>query len=331
MTISTNRRSVFLLKTGLALLISFAGGNLLRADDSLSSGFAAPPRESRPETWFHLIGGNVAKPGLTADLEAVAGAGLSGIQLFHGQFGGPWPGVTPQIACLSPSWDDMISHTADECRRLGLSFTMQNCPGWAMSGGPWIKPENAMRHLVSSRKDVVGGSGALPALPKPQPSAEDWRDYRDIAVIAFPTPAGDDATNLVPTSVRGSDDKLPWTDLLNGVSGVSIRVAPAAAPGWVEVSFAQPVILRSLELPPVERLTMRRSFDPGASIRVQAVGESGLVEIARRELPRSNWQDDQPLVLALPDATASTFRITFRKQDAAGTNNTPVVIRRPCR
>ena len=52
-------------------------------------GFERPAREHRPETWFHLIGGNVAKPGLAADLDAVASAGISGIQLFHGQFGGP--------------------------------------------------------------------------------------------------------------------------------------------------------------------------------------------------------------------------------------------------
>ena len=30
----------------------------------------------RPETWFHLIGGNVSKPGLTADLEAIKAAGF---------------------------------------------------------------------------------------------------------------------------------------------------------------------------------------------------------------------------------------------------------------
>jgi hypothetical protein len=161
--------SLGLSKAAFAISLLLAAGSQLLAADPLATGFAEPPHDSRPETWFHLIGGNVAKPGLTADLEAVAGAGLSGIQLFHGQFGGPWPGVTPQIACLSPSWDDMITHTADECRRLGLSFTMQNCPGWAMSGGPWIKPENAMRHLVSSRTDVVGGRNVSLALPKPQP------------------------------------------------------------------------------------------------------------------------------------------------------------------
>ena len=49
--------------------------------------------------------------GITADLEAIAAAGISGIQLFHGQFGGEWPGVSPQIKCLSESWDDLILWT----------------------------------------------------------------------------------------------------------------------------------------------------------------------------------------------------------------------------
>ncbi|MDR2027202.1 MAG: hypothetical protein LBQ01_06560, partial [Prevotellaceae bacterium] len=50
--------------------------------------FQSPPQVCHPETWFHFIGGNVAAKGITADLEAIAEAGLSGIQLFHGQFGG---------------------------------------------------------------------------------------------------------------------------------------------------------------------------------------------------------------------------------------------------
>ena len=59
--------------------------------------FRDPSVANRPETWFHFIGGNVAKPGITADLEAIKGAGISGIHLFPGQFGGKWPGVEPQI------------------------------------------------------------------------------------------------------------------------------------------------------------------------------------------------------------------------------------------
>ena len=130
------------------------------------AGFKSPSKENHPETWFHFIGGNVARPGITADLEAIKGAGISGVQLFHGQFGGPWPGVSPQITCLSKPWDGLVGFVADECKRLGLRFTMQNCPGWAMSGGPWMKPENAMRHLVWKRVDAEGGSRIELMLPE---------------------------------------------------------------------------------------------------------------------------------------------------------------------
>ncbi|KAA6333229.1 hypothetical protein EZS27_018341, partial [termite gut metagenome] len=83
--------------------------------DTDRKAFQSPPQVYHPETWFHFIGGNVAAKGITADLEAIAGAGISGIQLFHGQFGGPWPGVEPQITCLSESWDNTIKYTAEEC------------------------------------------------------------------------------------------------------------------------------------------------------------------------------------------------------------------------
>src|ERR1700755_3371962 len=53
--------------------------------------FRSPDKVYYPETWFHFIGGNVSKQGITEDLEAIAKAGIEGIQLFNGQFGGPWP------------------------------------------------------------------------------------------------------------------------------------------------------------------------------------------------------------------------------------------------
>ncbi len=98
------RKRIIFTLVFLCFLISTA-----KAEGNLEKGFKDPPINYKPETWFHLIGGNVAKPGLTADLEAIKKAGCSGIQLFHGQFGGPWPNVAPQVVCLSPSWDDMIS------------------------------------------------------------------------------------------------------------------------------------------------------------------------------------------------------------------------------
>lgn len=66
-----------------------------------------------------------------------------------------------------------------------------------------------MRHLVWSRKDVTGGTCLSVKLDRPQPSDEDWRDYRDVAVLAFPTPVGDNGRYLIPTYVRSNRDDLP--------------------------------------------------------------------------------------------------------------------------
>lgn len=298
--------------TLLAALLPLASASA----DQLAEDFHTPTQDSRPETWFHLISGNVEQGALTTDLEAIAAAGLQGIQLFHGS-GRAWPGVEPQIQTLSPTWDGMISHVADETQRLGLRFTMQNCPGWAMSGGPWITPNKAMRHIVWSRSEVTGGSTVTLALPQPQPSEEDWRDYREIAVLAFPTPDGDTGELLSPLKVSSSEAEQPWVDLLAGKKDTLVQIPVTKSPVWLELEFAEPTTVRSIELPPIEILMARRCFLPESRIRIQAMQESGWRDLITHEVPYANWQDRQPehpFVLAVPDAQARKYRLVFENQ-----------------
>jgi len=277
--------------------------------------FRKPSQVYRPETWFHYIGGNVSKEGITADLEAIAHAGISGIQLFHGQFGGPWPGVEPQIACLSPLWDDAVKHTAEECRRLGLRFTMQNCPGWAMAGGPWIEPSNAMRHLAWSRTDVEGGSTVSMDLPVPQPSNEPWRDYEDITVLAFPTPSDDTDTPLKPKQVNSNRQDLAWMDCLTGSLEKPFTLQPATAgnPNWIEVSFPDEVMIRTVEFSSINGFNHAWCYEPGVTVTTEAVFPDGKTrEILHTALPQSNWQDDRPVSLACDEAKGiKTYRISI--------------------
>lgn len=279
--------------------------------------FAAPPRINYPETWFHYIGGNVSKEGITADLEAIAEAGISGVQLFHGQFGDKWPATGEPIACLSDKWEDAVRHTADECRRLGLRFTMQNCPGWAMAGGPWINEENAMRSLVYSTTYIDGSQATLLPLPLPEPSQPEWRDYHDIAVIAFPTPEGD-LTPLTPASVTSTDNH-PWMELLNGKRG-DIQLSPAPAGGHIfEVSFEGEPTVRTVVFPSVESLSHAWCYDPGVHFKVEAIGNDGNAEtIVDTELPGANWQDGSPLSLACRETQgAKSYRVTIRNRHDA--------------
>ncbi len=273
--------------------------------------FQAPARVFHPETWFHFIGGNVATQGITADLEAIAGAGIAGIQLFHGQFGGAWPGVEPQIKCLSGPWDGAVRWVGEECQRLGLRMTMQNCPGWAMAGGPWIAPSNAMRHLVWSRTDITGGTTQPILLPHPEPKREDWADYQEVAVIAFPTPEGDTGQALAPTAIKSNREDLPWTKCLRHQEGGTINLQPGAEPVWVEVTFPETVTLRTVEMPSINSLNHQWNYVPAVRVKIQAVLAEGLRDVADHDLPESNWQDNKPISLACSEVPAKTYRVTL--------------------
>ena len=263
--------------------------------------FVKPDRVHFPETWFHYIGGNVSHEGITADLEAIASAGISGVQLFHGQFGGQWPATTEDIQCLSENWDAAVRHTAEESKRLGLRFSMQNCPGWAMSGGPWIKPENAMRTIVYSRTDIIG-KDIKANLPVPQPNKEEWRDYRDITVLAFPTPEGDTGQPLEWTQVKG-DGNFPWREIMeNKKTYVGFPPAKNGEPHWVEVKFKQPSTIRAIELPGVQSLNHAMSFEPNLHVKAYALLADGTKKsIIDADLPPSSWQDHHPITFACPE------------------------------
>jgi len=294
----------------LSLLMSTADKSQNRssaATTARASLFQNPPKQYRPETWFHFIGGNIGKEGITADLEAIAHGGLSGVQLFNGQFGGPWPGV-PQAVCLTPLWDEMIAHTASECDRLGLKFAMEGCAGWSMAGGPWVPVSKAMRHLVSKRTDIRGGAPVNVTLAPSDMAADPNRDYRDVMVLAFPTPADDTGHSLVPAEVTGSGDAAQWKAVAAG-SG-SVELGPGES--HIDLRFAEPVVVRCIELPSVARMTHAQEFTPNIKLIVEAMKDGAFQAVSRRDVPRSNWQDSYPLTLAIPDTKSTGFRIRFQ-------------------
>ena len=152
------------------------------AAPSLEEGFADPPGSAKPHTWYHMMNGNVTKEGITRDFEALAEAGIGGVQMFDAGCGVP-PGP---LKFNSPEWFDMLRHAHAEAKRLGLEICVPNCSGWSSSGGPWNPPENAMKWLVTTETKVKGPQVRWSAnLPR---ETEDHGFYADIAAIAYPTP-----------------------------------------------------------------------------------------------------------------------------------------------
>jgi hypothetical protein len=302
--------------------------------EEIAETFKSPPIEYHPETWFHLNGNNITKVGLTLDLEAIKQAGLQGIHLFN-KSGQPYPNVE-QIKILSPEWEDMIRHAADECKRLGLKFTMQNCPGWSMTGGPWVPAAEAQREIIESVYRISGSTKFDAVLELDSLYKTPDYDYKEVQVLAFPTPEDDDLEILSPVKIETNNTIVPWADIFNPNSEIIVtdKTTRLAKPletyraqgisrvneedSWVKTKFDEPVTLRSIVLPPLRHIILDGEYPTvDMSLKIQAVVDDQIKDITTIVMPDTNWNDRQLLVtLAVPQTTSDTFIFTFQGSHA---------------
>ena len=94
---------------------------------------------------------------------------------------------------IGAKWRELFKHVVSEAQRLGLEVNMNNDAGWNGSGGPWIKPEQSMQKVVWSELNVEGSKHFDGTLSQPETVAG---FYRDIEVLAFPTPGAFRITDI---------------------------------------------------------------------------------------------------------------------------------------
>ena len=185
------------------LFLVFVGFSTTTAQtDKLRENFLHPPESVRPWVYWVWMDGNITREGITADLESMKQAGIGGVILMEVNVGIP----RGPIDFMSAEWRALFKHVVNEAERLGLQVTLMAGPGWTGSGGPWVKPEQSMMHIVASDTVVTGpvhfngllrqparwpaffGDGLLP--PELEKAKNNF--YRDVTVLAFPTPAGNE-------------------------------------------------------------------------------------------------------------------------------------------
>lgn len=180
--INISMKKQTLLKNFLYLVFVIASATSCANASTLLDNFQNPPRESKPQTWWHWFGGHVSKEGITRDLEAMKRVGIGGVQNFHVNIDTP-EGPIPYD---SPQWHDLIKHAISEAARLDLEYGFHNCAGWSSTGGPWIEPKHAMKQVVWSEHELDAGSGKQPLKLTLKKPIHQFGFYRDIAVVAFP-------------------------------------------------------------------------------------------------------------------------------------------------
>ena len=194
-----------MLKRFIALLMAIMAVAIHA--DYLDDGFAAPPMQAKPQTWWHWLDYNISKEGIKADIDAMYEAGLGGFTILDIGQGLP----DGDIKTLSPEWFAMVQYAIECAASHGMEVCLHNCPGWSSSGGPWIQKEDGMKTVTFSETFVEGGKRLEINLLQPR-TIMDF--YRDIAVLAFPSIAGDGvdfrATNPKLTSTLQGEQHLDY-------------------------------------------------------------------------------------------------------------------------
>jgi len=179
-----NRTPLMTVSLSLWICLALGIGHAAGQADTLETSFTHPPETTKPRCYWYWMDGQITKEGITRDMEAMqrVGIGEGYIGVISGQSGTP---TTSRTKALTDEWWSFIAHAVREGTRLGVDVGVFNSPGWSQSGGPWVKSTQAMRYVALPELRLHGPQHFAGKLPLPP------GDFQDLAVLAFPAPAGE--------------------------------------------------------------------------------------------------------------------------------------------
>ncbi|WP_300597204.1 glycosyl hydrolase [Niabella sp.] len=275
-------------------------------DADVKAVFTTPPEQARPWVFWYWMHAAVSKEGITADLESMKNAGIGGAYLMPiGDTSVKLPFDRP-VRQLTPEWWAMVNHAMKEAKRLHLKLAMHFSDGFALGGGPWIRPEQSMQKLTWSKRYVKPGMKGAIKLDQPQ-SNEGY--YQDVAVFAYPAKnvtafTGKKIRPIVTTSTGIAAAFLALPDPGNKQS---FKTDSAA---WIRYQYPGSFTARSVRIHiggnnyQALRLILQSSND-GAHFKT----------VTRLAPPRNGWQDtDEDYTFSIPATTAKYFRFVYDKK-----------------
>jgi len=288
--------------------------------DALEEAFRVPPEQARPRVWWHWLNGNVTKDGIAKDLAWMARIGIGGVQTFDVNFQTPNV-VEHRLAYMTPEWKDAFRFAAEETDRLGLELTIASSPGWSLTGGPWVQPEDGIKKVVWSETQVEGGIGApihlaMPPVTsgpfldiplKPEPGADPRQVtpeiYRDFAVLAFRAQSAPALPR--PSFILHDGTQLDAELLTDGAFADGLTIKRNRDFGAsVTISYDQPQTVRSLV-----------AYLPGSA---DMFGGPSLNMVLESSEDGADWQEVKrfqptlvPSTIGFAPVTATQFRLSM--------------------
>ena len=252
----------------------------------MAQDFKNPFGKVQTGCYWYWMAGNVSCEGVRKDLEAMKRAGID--RAYIGDIGGGG-NKRGSVKTFSPEWEKALATAFETASRLGIEIGIFNSPGWSQSGGPWVKPEMAMRRFVSSSIVVEGPADSV-ALPAPKFEYAPAQDARDTFVVAYPVPQG-------------------FTDRLEVKDKSDSLLVHNGKPIVVELSSNVPFTAQGAEL----------AFIAGkiaGKVVVEAEKDGDWTKVCEMPFSRVNhgggvtFNPHAPIIAAFAPTTAAKFRLT---------------------
>ena len=301
-----------------------------RGDDatSLEEAFRNPPSDARPRVWWHWMNGNITKDGIRKDLEWMQRIGIGGFQNFDADIATPQI-VDKRLAFMTPEWKDAFRFAASEADRLGLEMAIASSPGFSVTGGPWVKPEDAMKKIAWSETVIEGGRAFRGKLAMPPATTGPFQDsppfdmlgplgggkataslYRDSRVFAYRLPALSRPLTM-RASVAGKplDSKLPADGSYS--SGILVPKGTRDKPTIIDLTLDEAAPVRSITV------ATRRGFQlfqPGITLPRLEASSDGKNWSKVSDLPPGTV----PMTISVAPIEAKYFRLVLNSIGGAG-------------
>ena len=295
------RKPLFKTLLCLSLLMPFTGNGQER--NALESGFMNPAEKVQTSVYWYWISGNISEEGVKKDLYSMKEAGIN--RAFIGNIG--LEGIHTlykTVPFYSEEWWKILHAALKTATELGIEIGIFNSPGWSQSGGPWVKPEQAMRYLASVKAEVSGGKQVEVVLAKPD------KDFQDVKVIAFPS-VGKKAARLSVANAKVTS-AMPLQNLNSLIDGdketAVLFTEKSEKPVAIDFRADVPFTLRSLQIFPA-----RQPIQANARLWVKENGAYRMLSEFKLDRFNANlnvgFDPYAPVVVSVPATTASEFRL----------------------
>lgn len=262
------------------------------------------PADIQTSIYWYWINDNISKEAVIKDLHSMKEVGIN--RAFIGNIGlSPQEAPYGKVKIFTDEWWDIMHTALKTATELNIEIGLFNSPGWSQSGGPWIKPEQAMRYLTYSEVKVKGPKKLQQHLTEPT------KDFQDVKVIAMPV----NKDYLINLLEKGTYTISPSNIKADLNTGKELTFNDKEI--TIDITLPKEATARSLVLYPAERPIR-------AKIELQVQEEDSFKNIKQFTLNRTNpalnvgFEPYAPVAISLPEVKDQKLRLVMEANPGSG-------------